>query len=430
MLCLQRQLQGGENAACSLLRIGVASRFISYDDRTLLALKIFCVRVDTAKWVSAMSTVCWYYMQGKCRFGDRCRNLHPSDGYDEEEYVEPRHSRSGKQSNFDFNATLERCIRAEQQNRSYRNEGYQRRYADTYEERQPSSYRNDNYRRRYDAGAHDERQTRSSYRNEGYQRRYDADTHYSPPTNRRGDSNYRSYEPQQVNRFQLHRGDTGRDDSAARAAAQRFDFHKALQSGPSTGSRRGSVELPADEATVLSDMKTLKESGQWLFTSYGPFGNSTSYPGFHDISMEEMRMQFYSAFQAGTVQDHMTQVKRASQNVIQNIHLLLSMPPDVKECLQNMRQGRATGVLSAFSGAVGQVAPVARGVPQPLPHQQMTAPAQHGLGAQGLGGMQARPVYTSQDQLTAAERAQFLAQHFTAGEIPTRPPPMEFCNMR
>ncbi|XP_077543912.1 uncharacterized protein LOC144156023 [Haemaphysalis longicornis] len=379
-----------------------------------------------------MSTVCWYYMQGRCRFGDRCRNLHPPDDYDEEEYVEPSHSRSRKHSTFDFNATLEQCIREEQQTRPYRNESYQRRYADTYDERQTRSYRNDGYQRRYDADTHGERQTRSSYRNEGYQGRYDADTQYSPATNRRGDSNYYSYEPQHGNRFQLHRGNAGRDDTASRVAAQRFDFNKALQDGARTGSRRGSSELSVDEVTVLSDMKSWEEGGQWLFTSYGPFGNSASYPGFHDISMEELRLQFYSAFQAGAVQDHVSQVKTASQNVLQSIHLLLSMPPDVKECLKNLRQGRTTAVPSASFGAgpVGradQAVPVVRAAPQPQQHLQVAAPAQHGAGAQG--GKRARPVYTSLERLTAAERAQFSAEHFTLGEIPTRPPPMELCGL-
>lgn len=28
--------------------------------------------------ICAMSTVCKYFLEGKCRFGSKCRNLHPN----------------------------------------------------------------------------------------------------------------------------------------------------------------------------------------------------------------------------------------------------------------------------------------------------------------------------------------------------------------
>lgn len=352
-------------------------------------MRNFRVRADTAKCVSAMSTVCWYYIQGRCRFGDRCRNLHPPpDDYDEE-YVEPRHSKSGRHSNFDFNAELEQ-FREKQHTRSYRNEGYQRRYTDT---------------------------------------------HYPPATNRRSDSNHYSYEPQHANRFHLPR-DTGRSDSAVRAAAQKFDFNKALQDGARTSSRRGSSELSVDEVTVVSDMKSWEAGGQWLFTSYGPFGNSASYPGFYDISMEELRLQCYSAFQAGAVQGYVNQVKRASQTVLQSMHLLLSMPPDVKECLKNLRQGRTIVVppASSVAGLVGPAsvvrqAPAVGAAPPPQQKVQTATPAQPGAGTLSPSGNLAKQAYTPMESLKAAERKQFSAEHFTLGEIPIRPPPKQLCGL-
>lgn len=54
-------------------------------------------------------------------------------------------------------------------------------------------------------------------------------------------------------------------------------------------------------------MKQWQASGQWLFTCYGPFGNSASYPGFCDVSMEELRLDFYNAFQAGAVGDYVSE---------------------------------------------------------------------------------------------------------------------------
>uniref|UniRef100_A0A1E1XTE8 Nucleoporin NUP42 n=1 Tax=Amblyomma sculptum TaxID=1581419 RepID=A0A1E1XTE8_AMBSC len=351
-------------------------------------------------------SVCWYYMEGRCRFGDRCRFLHPPLEYeDEEEYVEPRRSRSGKASHFDFNAALQ-SSRHHEQDEQYRKESYQRRYGDTY---------------------------------------------HSPPRNRHTNSSYYEYEPQQQNRFQvLH--DTSRSDISAKAAAGKFDFNKAFQQVTKTEEHENSSEVQtSDESTVVSDMKQWQAGGQWLFSSYGPFGNAVSYPGFSDISMEESRLDYYNAFRAGTVSDWVVRMKQAALNVQQNIQYLMSMPSDVKNCLKRLRDDAAGVVLSTPSSkpiagllptpAASIAAPVVTTLqPQLQPQLQATPVASYTTKAtppvqsKPLTSMantqrkeEAKNLYTPEEDLTTEEKEQFLAQHFTPGKIPLRPPPRQYC---
>uniref|UniRef100_A0A1E1X617 Nucleoporin NUP42 n=1 Tax=Amblyomma aureolatum TaxID=187763 RepID=A0A1E1X617_9ACAR len=334
-------------------------------------------------------SVCWYYMEGRCRFGDRCRYLHPPLEYDdEEEYVEPRTSHSGKASNFDFTAALQN-VRHHEQEEQYRKENYQRRYGDTY---------------------------------------------HSPLRNRHTNSSYYEHEPQQQNRFHVLRGTSGSDISV-KAAAGKFDF-KALQQVAKTEECRNSTEPSSDEAAVVSDMKQWQAGGQWLFTSYGPFGNAVSYPGFSDVSMEESRLDYYNSCRAGTVRDWAVRMKQAALNVQQNIQHLISMPSDVKDCLKKLRHDAAGVVLSTLSSKpVGgllqaSAASTAATVATTLQPQLQAA----SLQSKPLASMantqrkaEAKQLYTPEENLTPEEKEQFLAQHFTPGKIPLRPPPRQYC---
>nr|XP_037282684.1 nucleoporin NUP42-like [Rhipicephalus microplus] len=355
--------------------------------------------------------VCWYYMQGRCRYGERCRNVHPvSEDYFDDEYEESRLSSGKRATDFDFNGTLDNVLRQEQ-TKHYRNESFQRRYGDTY---------------------------------------------HSPQTNRYSGGDRYSYQPQQHNRFQalrdternIHRHiDSGqrdqqrfplfrsaeRSENSQKAAALKFDFNKTLQEV--TKAENNLSDLCSYEVAVVSDMKQWQASGQWLFTCYGPFGNSASYPGFCDMSMEELRLNFYNALQAGAVGDYVNCVKQTTINVQQNIQHLLLMPPDVRNCLKNLCNDQATASLpTSFSTAPSSLPQVASTTAASLftlqpklqsSTQQITRPVNTGRAQKDTV---AYYTYSLVESLAPEQKEQFLAQHFTPGKIPVVPPPEEYCD--
>ncbi|XP_049521749.1 nucleoporin NUP42-like isoform X2 [Dermacentor silvarum] len=366
-------------------------------------------------------SVCWYYMQGRCRYGDRCRNAHPSLEYDyDDEYEEPRTSRGRRADNFDFNATLQN-VRRQEQAKQYRSESFQRRYADTYHSPQANRQTDSSYysyqpqqQNRFQALRDTERNS-SRYSDNSYysyqpqqQNRFQAHRDTERNTHRYPDSShYSQQQQQQQNRFQLVRN-TEKNDSSRKGPAVEFDFNKALQEVTKTEDRKNLSELSSDEAAVVSDMKQWQVSGQWLFTCYGPFGNSASYPGFHDMSMEELRLDFYKAFQAGAIGDY--------KNLRNN----------------QATAGPATSFSTAPAGLLQTSAALTAALPpftsQPKP-QVSTQQSVRPTSASAQKVAETDYVYTPVGNLSLEEKRQFLAEHFTPGKIPLRPPPKEYCHV-
>lgn len=65
-------------------------------------------------------------------------------------------------------------------------------------------------------------------------------------------------------------------------------------------------QINADVAvrSVINDMILAEKGGQWLLSSYFPFKGKPPFPGFEDISFEEMRYNFYTAQRNGTIEQH------------------------------------------------------------------------------------------------------------------------------
>ncbi|XP_037576326.1 nucleoporin NUP42-like isoform X4 [Dermacentor silvarum] len=320
-------------------------------------------------------SVCWYYMQGRCRYGDRCRNAHPSLEYDyDDEYEEPRTSRGRRADNFDFNATLQN-VRRQEQAKQYRSESFQRRYADTYHSPQANRQTDSSYysyqpqqQNRFQALRDTERNS-SRYSDNSYysyqpqqQNRFQAHRDTERNTHRYPDSShYSQQQQQQQNRFQLVRN-TEKNDSSRKGPAVEFDFNKALQEVTKTEDRKNLSELSSDEAAVVSDMKQWQKN---LRNNQATAGPATS----------------FSTAPAGLLQT--------------SAALTAALPPFTSQPKPQVSTQQSVRPTSASAQKVAET----------------------------------DYVYTPVGNLSLEEKRQFLAEHFTPGKIPLRPPPKEYCHV-
>lgn len=57
---------------------------------------------------------------------------------------------------------------------------------------------------------------------------------------------------------------------------------------------------------VVPEVSVALKSKQWLLSCYGPFKNKLNFPGFNDISPEELRLSAYEAQNNGTLSDNVS----------------------------------------------------------------------------------------------------------------------------
>ncbi|KAM7295748.1 nucleoporin NUP42 [Ixodes scapularis] len=411
-------------------------------------------------------SVCWFYVQGRCRFGDKCRYLHPREGYphsdrcnlQQDNYRSSHQSRLPQQplvraSSFDFNAALEQTRKQEerQKPRGYRDPSYGGSYGsaedrhvdqrDWYQGNQNRYQSNqDSYQDRYQGNQDRYHGSRDRY--QGSQERYQGSQERYQGSQERYQGSQESYQGNR-NRYQgdqdQHLGSQSKhrwvkdghqsersDNRSNGKAAVTFDFNKALDEATKLDEDRDASESLGDASLgVVRDMKTWKASGQWPFSSYGPYANSLSYPGFADASMEEVRWECYQAKEAGTMSAYIQQLNQIGQNVQQNIDHLLAMTPTAKEILANLPLGQnakapfapaSSGRLAASSS--GSTATANSILPQ-VPIMPAARPQ--------AGSERAASIYSLVQDLTEEERQQFLAENFSPGKMPQRPPPREYC---
>lgn len=53
-------------------------------------------------------------------------------------------------------------------------------------------------------------------------------------------------------------------------------------------------------------MLNCEKGGQWPLSSYAPFKEKANFPGFEDQSFEEVRLGFYTATTAGTLNQYVS----------------------------------------------------------------------------------------------------------------------------
>ncbi|CAN8023601.1 unnamed protein product [Ixodes persulcatus] len=164
-------------------------------------------------------SVCWFYVQGRCRFGDKCRYLHPREGECFAKTLRLLRFVGGvRASSFDFNAALEQTREQEerQKPRGYRDPSYGGSYGSTED-------RHVDQRDWYQGN-----QNRYQSNQDSYQDRYQG--------------NQDRYHGSR-DRYQGSQESERSDNRSSGKAAVTFDFNKAL-----------------DEATKLDEDKDASES--------------------------------------------------------------------------------------------------------------------------------------------------------------------------
>ncbi|KAG0432977.1 hypothetical protein HPB47_020341 [Ixodes persulcatus] len=161
-------------------------------------------------------------------------------------------------------------------------------------------------------------------------------------------------------------------------------------------------------------MKTWRASGQWPFSSYGPYANSLSYPGFADTSMEEVRWECYQAKEAGT----MSAYGRQSLGGVVALETLnvVAMASEIHGGETALKRASVGGRLAVSSS--GSTATANSSLPQ-VPITPAARPQ--------AASERAASIYSLVQDLTEEERQQFLAENFSPGKMPQRPPPREYC---
>ncbi|GBM74301.1 hypothetical protein AVEN_20306-1 [Araneus ventricosus] len=206
---------------------------------------------------------------------------------------------------------------------------------------------------------------------------------------------------------------------------------------------------------IKEDIKAWEVGSQWPFTCYSPVQERSSFPGFTDVSPEELRYEAYKARENNTYDSYVESVEKALQNINNRRNQLKNPSVQLMSIIEKYRTGQDVSAESEVDG----VFPLSRSSQSPIEDmladessmQQNAAasfsfklPSQSGssmkIGASNFSfklpsetgskpSSQAMDsdIYTPLEKLSSVDKEQFSASTFTLGKIPTVPPPQEVC---
>lgn len=92
---------------------------------------------------------------------------------------------------------------------------------------------------------------------------------------------------------------------------------QAYQQPQQVSNNSNSSHITAEQLInlVVPEVSVALKSKQWLLSCYGPFKNKLNFPGFNDISPEELRLSTYEAQTNGTLPDNVSILWFFFQNV-------------------------------------------------------------------------------------------------------------------
>ncbi|XP_015907096.1 nucleoporin NUP42 [Parasteatoda tepidariorum] len=296
-------------------------------------------------------TVCRYYLQGTCRFGNRCRFEHVDPSYsrdfnNDSNYSNRRNDygyqdryrsqenfqdRGNKNVNPELSFGPRRYNNFEKQNQNYRSQNYNQ--YDNYGSNYGQSQRSDSYAKSYykeDYGKYDTNQRYSSPERQGstfrhsdpnnsydsnfYKDdygRYTTNQRYSSPERQTSNSRYDNSFPKgqsklsDSSQFDKKKYEWVSDDYKKhhQKKEQTYQQTPKYQSNKTFSFKDSDSDKNEDineENMILverikEDITSWELGNQWPFTCYSPLPKKGDLPGFSDISFEELR---YEALQA------------------------------------------------------------------------------------------------------------------------------------
>nr|CAB3264513.1 nucleoporin-like protein 2 [Phallusia mammillata] len=380
--------------------------------------------------------VCKFFQQGKCKFGNRCRNEHIRDGG----------YQGGERSRSNYGRNTQENYRQDNQYQGDR--GYQSGFG-----------RNSQQNSRQD-GFRENRQQNNEYgRNQqqgnfGGQGRNQNQDDYSSPFMRNNQQQHQQPKKPNQDRFHWSKGSTNK--------------FSALENAPNDNNfASGQAEDEAMIKSIQDDMKVWVESKMWPYSCYYCSKGKKCIEGLPDIQPEELRVLFLlhgeEVYKSLIQQVDMMYNKRKDE--------LFIMMNDVKQAiLSDMNNSVASNpsscltIMSMYGQGVdfkqkGATVPPTQppslqADPQPLPASLPTPEPQNNPQPSGSVTPAPEPAkpkvvavanifknappvsvapqaedtrYTNREILTDEELEQFQNERFTLGEIPMRPPPKEMC---
>lgn len=354
--------------------------------------------------------VCKFYMQGNCKYGDRCR------------YEHPRHSSRG--------------------NREWYDDSYE------YEERHNNRGRQ-NYNENYNRG----HQSQKYYGTRNYD--YDDGSSYS-----HGKSSYdRGYSrTSKQDRYHWSKKDNS--------------FSSNNRFSALSEEKNSNTDAEVIFTTIKTDVQTWAESKMWPFSCYSHTKEAACIEGLPDISPEEMRVvtllhpQQYQtiwneveanyckvkdelyAMSNDTKGNLMSQLTETDSNpsrdlkisylygpefnfsqkksATQQTSIPVSVPTTTLQANSFINSGNTmpsheTGTVSNSTG------PQATSTPFKSPPSQNISVFGSTTPRSSVNSGESSDVFTPLSMLSNEEKASFEAEKFTLGKIPTKPPSQQYC---
>ncbi|GFQ89984.1 hypothetical protein TNCT_251171 [Trichonephila clavata] len=393
-------------------------------------------------------TVCRYFLQGNCRFGDRCRFEHtdPHSSYYEST---PRRNDNNRYDNQSYNYS----------SRGRNDYFYDGRRGDYSYDGQSQNYVDQQYNRRYYPP--ESNQYRSSYTNSDHyntQARYGSriqensyQTNYYPNKNEWISDDYRRQIEQKRNSELFPNSSTPRSSIS-------FSFKD-----PDIQSRKDpSTDLYTSDKTLVyvelikEDIKAWELGSQWPFTCYCPIQEKSNFPGFTDMSPEELRYEAYKARENNTYDSYVESANKVLQNIKLRRDQLKEPSVQMISIIEKLRNGQNFDNESSVDGIISDVFPLSKSALEDMVAEESslqksassfsfkttlendnvpkTSASNFSFklpqdtvikeSSQTAGGSD---IYTSLEKLSDQDKEQFSASTFTLGKIPTMPPPQALC---
>ncbi|GFT00662.1 hypothetical protein NPIL_303711 [Nephila pilipes] len=245
-------------------------------------------------------TVCRYFLQGNCRFGDRCRFEH-TDPYSTHYETTPRRN--------DYNRYDSRSYNYNSRGRndySYDDDGLQ------------TSYSNQQYNQRYYPSENN--QYRSSYsKNDRYNTQ--ARSGYGMQEGNSYQQNYYANKNEWVSDDYRRQTEQRRNTELFSSSTPKSKINFSFKDPEIQAKKDHSIDLHMNENNLVyaelikDDIKTWELGSQWPFTCYSPIQERSSFPGFIDLSPEELRYEAYKAKENNTYDSYVESVNKVLQNI-------------------------------------------------------------------------------------------------------------------